>query len=521
MRIKNFIICFLIILLTQISKPMSVKSNNRLYYSSNNEYRKILRCDDGITVYPDIAETDVRYDNEIENNSLLDGFYSVDNPYDFSNAENIADDVISYFKRYDSSACFVIPDKFEPLSESSCVVNLNQLMKLKEDNVDFKSQVSELQHQYVDYYFSDSKKEESSEGSYTPGSNVKLINVFVPGIGGNASHWSNNGERLENRHAHIRTDSLPYKVMQKYNSSLYLAWPQLIDDKIVDYQCCQISEFDTTLDLPLSTLTKRRIVDNSVLLYEDETTENSTTERAYNNFKIYMERLMRFYPDARFNLFGHSRGGDLNLMFASDYPDKVIDMFSLGTPYYSPVLANVDEFVNSLPNNGLSQVIKKSLNDKGLSHIDAYSSLADEESMYQMRKNWNDKNKSSNLYTIGYGFGLEMSWFIKFLWWTIRIDISIFVPWDVLVGMVNAMGQPSNSFNIRFLNFILELTGASDYREEINCKERKSIIIDTSYILDVLIKNKTYLCSSPDAPAIPHNLETMYYKTSEFILSKL
>lgn len=520
---KNFIfIKILLIALTFLQNNNSITINtSKKFSSSNSEYRKVLRSDDGINVYQDVIKKDERIDNELDAKSLLDNFYDVETTCDLSNIENVQSKVLNYFKKYDKNASFVIPQTFDPFDDYSCVVGLDKLLECEKNNIDIQEECQHFREDFFEYV--DLKKNHDDSSRYIPNTSVTLVNIFVPGIGGKSSHWSNDGNDYDWTNSYIRSDTLPYKVAQKYDSNIFVARPTRLDSENIEPVISKIWKFNESFKMHFSNLDAVLITDGSVLLYEDKNTIHSSNENFYNNFENFMCELMELYPNAKFNLFGHSRGGDINLMFASEYNDKVNNIFSLGTPYYSPVLANLEEFINDLPDEGYSKIIKNFVNDSGFKHLEAYSSLANENKMHEMRENWN-KNKKSKLYSIGYTFNLEVSWFVHFLWWQFRIDMTYSVPWDVLVGTYNAMGLPIDSITLTCLGSTIKnikLVYDLLFSDPVECDERIAIGIDSSYIFDVIDNDYKYLCSAPGSPMIPHNLETMYSKTINTILGRL
>jgi hypothetical protein len=145
-------------------------------------------------------------------------------------------------------------------------------------------------------------------------------------------------------------------------------------------------------------------------------------------------------------------------------------------------------------------------------HRGAYEDLANSELEYQNRKKWNDCDHSSFDFTAcGFSTGIQFCTYIRILFWVIKIDHSVEIDFDGLVGTGNGQGLPIESIKLNNGFFhVPVLTLLSDLREPLEVDCRKYYLINATYILGVCLKIMKNRKSSPKDPAVPHNLETMF-----------
>lgn len=501
MKLKKII---LVLALMSVSLVIAFPRNTTKqikYASSTSEYTKVLRYQDDF-IYEDAVKDISKTDNILSDSTLMDNFMVDDDEYKYEGSElsAIKKYILNIARQYDSNASFTIPNNFDYDDKYMCSTTFDDFERFTSTTADFSNTYSILRSKYEEKIEQGNKDDSSKSETIKKKENVEIINVLVHGIGGGNHHWSNNGTR----EFALRENTIPYMLKQHYNSDVYL----FSDSKITKYLANEDLKDKFTSEIPCD------FTNGAVIVYEDNKNTENFTNEYYDIFKKNINEILNVYPNAKLNLFGHSRGGNINLLFATEYPLKVNNIYSIATPYYSPVLSNIDEFVqNAADSSKIMSEVKNFVDSIGLNHIDAYASLSNEEYMKNMRQNWNALDTKPNLYTLGYNFGFGYSCFIKILWFTIRIDIGLIIPWDVLVGSNNACGLPASTFNLNYLNNNYLIAATSDNSEPLEAKERKLINIPASYILDILVNNKNYLKSAPDNYCVPHNLETMYSKT--------
>lgn len=521
---KKSISRFLIYVLTSIyvvscsSFPKTVSF--RGLQSGGNGYRRAVRSLDGKSFFSDYIDEGLAYDDEVGCSSIQNYFYNDGTYYDYEQLDELVEQTISMAQNLDSEAELFIPDELDVFSEDVVVTSFDGFQNICSG--DFEEETRKTRIYYWGYI--DNKLSEYEYDAIIS-HDTNILNIFVPGIGGDSTHWTNNGEESnhgsDNCTIYLREDSLPYLVKEYYSSSAYVIRPEFSEKtKRYENKCASIGDKNKDCTLTFLNIDDAALKNGSVLLYEDLYHSTSKTEDYYKCFKEYMEYLSELYPEVRFNLFGHSRGGDINLMYATEFPDMVNMIFSLGTPYYCPTLAEISTFVNGLPDWGVFNSIKSFLNGCGLGHLEAYESLADDGAMRSMRDNWNNLTDKADLYALGYGFGFNFSICFEIFGLTFRIDIPISIPWDVLVSANNAMAAPESYVKFNILGYEFEFYAALVHEDAVDVAKRIFINIDMDDILDNVFESKKYL-SSPGAPAVPHYMETLYPKTIEEVMRRL
>lgn len=501
MKLKKIILSLSLFSLSLTAAFPKNKLKQIKYASNTSEYTKVLRYHDDF-IYEDAVKDISKSDNVLSDSNLMDNFMVSDDEYKYESSElnTIKNNILKIAKQYDSNASFTIPNNFDYDDKYMCATTFDDFERFTSATSDFYNTYSILRSKYEEKVEQGSDDDSSQIETIEKNYDVEIINVLVHGIGGGNHHWSNNGER----EFYLREDTIPYMLKQYYNSDVYLCsgsqfTKYLVNEKWQD-------NFNNNIPSDFT--------NGVVIVYEDNINTENYTKEYYDVFKKNINEILNIYPNAKLNLFGHSRGGNINLLLATEYPLKVNDIYSIATPYYSPVLSNINEFVkDSADSSKIMSEVKNFIDTIGLKHINAYDRLSNEEYMKSMRQQWNNLKEKPNLYTLGYNFGFGYSCFIKILWFTIRIDIGLIIPWDVLVGSNNACGLPTSTFNLNYLNNNYLIAATSDNSEPLEVKKRKLINIPASYILDVLVNNKNYLKSSPHNYCVPHNLETMYSKT--------
>ena len=503
-------------------------------YDTDVPMKKVVRTFENEYVYLDAIPESDTYDDIIEDSLIEGGMmsnfnYDETNTYNsFEEAESVKDEVSAAIQRYGyGDGTFFVPSTFNP-NDTNCLATTpekficalnNSTHSLNENLLSLKNDTSD----------SDTTDEED-DNMILVNSDLELLNVFVAGINGSASHWSNNGSVEDNS---ICKGTLPYELAKKFHSDIYIASNQSdiysFTLRKLSYETISENNFANTLfsfeSVTSTEFAYEDLLNGSIILYEDDLNKCSYHNNFYEPYEWFLEHIMSYCPNVKFNLFGHSRGGLINLDFASNHAEVVNDIFSLGTPYYTPMTSDFVESVDNLsedPNNcwcaPLSSALKGLVNDIA-PMLDAYHDLNDEEKERGLRQNWNECDRTTmKLHTFGYGFTFDFSIFISILFWVIRLDFSIDIPWDGCVGTQNALGLPTtympiNSFGILMsICYYLTLLIYTDQTEPVNATSRTQISIHSFEIIDALTIGN-YGLSMPDQPPVPHNMETMHPKT--------
>lgn len=189
-------------------------------------------------------------------------------------------------------------------------------------------------------------------------SNAPLITVLTHGLGGEAAHWSNEGDdkfacdkdsifgRLETEL--LRNDgsgaNVYWAVMRSSNAF------QLYDLNDINNQTVKNGGTNSEYIEYYRSHTTNAITDISkhIILIFESSVPDEYNYKVYEEFNymlskiIYDVKLLSGGELPRINLIGHSRGGLTNLQYALDHPDLVASMFSLGTPYFGSDTASTD-----------------------------------------------------------------------------------------------------------------------------------------------------------------------------------
>lgn len=177
-----------------------------------------------------------------------------------------------------------------------------------------------------------------------------MITVLTHGLGGSASHWSNDGGddfapdegetalffQLKNELTKRGKDANIYWAVAQ-NSSFNL-YDLLLETNIGEDGKYQKGE----------SITKITDISKHIIIIFESSCNDDYNYRVYEEFNYVLSKIVYDVKQLnggelpRINLIGHSRGGITNLMYALDHPDMVASMFSLGTPYFGSDTASTD-----------------------------------------------------------------------------------------------------------------------------------------------------------------------------------
>lgn len=123
------------------------------------------------------------------------------------------------------------------------------------------------------------------------------------------------------------------------------------NDGIVKFDYLKVTSKNATI-----VETKLAKIENSprhTVIIFSSSMSNDVNDKVYYDFNyvasVVIKQLKDYDPEhklPRVNLIGHSRGGLTNLQFALDHPDLVDSMYSLGTPYLGTTMASVHKMLN-------------------------------------------------------------------------------------------------------------------------------------------------------------------------------
>lgn len=310
--------------------------------------------------------------------------------------------------------------------------------------LDWKKVLAEVNYSTPYTSLSDSELDEKSFRT-TKSEELPQITVFMHGLGGNASHWSNNGqgkfiydsasmpEQLRQSfkdEAKIYVVKPSYTLMNEISSrqskedalsipvsknvgndnmeatdlrAIYQDYqPDNSADKKISLYECEENRYPTNMDpqsengMGINELSTDDVNEHLILIFEQWTQHQSEgNDFVYSQFEYCMDAIAYQYAQLTgelptFNLIAHSRGGITCMQYALAHPYNVASLFTMGSPFNG---SNLGSFVN---NNGehilLNMVYKQTYtypnneNDYAPGVLD----ILDEE-LYNSYKNyWND-----------------------------------------------------------------------------------------------------------------------------------
>lgn len=154
--------------------------------------------------------------------------------------------------------------------------------------------------------------------------NKPLLTVFTHGLGGDASHWSNNN----NNFAYVNS-SLITRIAKTTDCNIHWVY------------------FDENKELKIADISKHSIV----VFQASSTATNGTNDEVYSEFNyaiskiVYDIKVLNNNKLPKMNLIGHFRGGITNMQYALDHPDLVDSIYSFGTPYTGSSSTEIDYYL--------------------------------------------------------------------------------------------------------------------------------------------------------------------------------
>ena len=291
--------------------------------------------------------------------------------------------------------------KFFTLFLSICIVFLIFTLCIRVDastsNVELHTKTKVYSSNNSDYY--------SGCEDYDDYRNLlPTITVLTHGLDGHYYHWSNNYATTGHEYFAYNSDSIVEQLYQHLNGNMniYIARTDSIitynhlnteiENCVYDgYKLYKISYNDYKYN-PTNIIEVDYLDDVSkhILLLFDSLNSGSTHEIVYEQFHDVLDNISFQYKTLtgklpRFNLVGHSRGGIINLMYATEHIYNVDSIYSMGTPYsgsalglIDPVMEMLDYYVSDSNGNTYTNPLYAGVDD-----------IMDEQISIDLRDAWN------------------------------------------------------------------------------------------------------------------------------------
>ncbi|HEY8389871.1 MAG TPA: alpha/beta fold hydrolase [Clostridia bacterium] len=355
--------------------------------------------------------------------------------------------------------------------------------------------------------------------SIVPAYNVKQvfskadneITILTPGVGGDASNWSNNGTPMFSEGTYTIVDKLKglvggtfYRVNTRTNNGTvsYSIYKQY------SYSTIELDDID--------------FAKHNIFIIESNSAEDYHSV-VYKEFKAFLIDYLKKDPGAKVNLIGHSRGGLINLMYASEFPNNVSRLISIGTPYFPNILAMLSSAINALPDFWIVKDFKDWIASLA-PHCNAYSDLASISVSYNLLTNWNEAykiNPSIKAYAIGTATGYSITLYVPQISY-VKIGF-IKVPYIYLAAITLGIGIDHDGLVGTNSQLAMNIGGSFGYIQMPNASinyvqgfYRKKFYIT---IGDIVEAAKYKKLASPNQPAVPHNMQPRYAPIIDYIYS--
>lgn len=462
--------------------------------------------------------------------------------------------------------------KFLSLFFSECIVFLAFVfcfsLNLGASTIDLHNKTKIYSSNNSDYY---SGCEDYNNYSNT----LPTITVLTHGLGGSYNHWSNNYALNNSDDFAYNSKSIIEKLYQHLNGNMVIYIAKAKTDKITEeyngYSLYKLLYSDYKNN-PINKIEVDYLDDVSkhILLLFSSNIPNSTHQKVYEQFHNILDNISYQYKTftgklPRFNLIGHSRGGIINLMYATEHIYNVDSIYSLGTPYNGSTLGLIDS-VMVMMNYYYTDI-------EGATYLNptyiGVGDIMDEDVNKNLRNSWNEVIASSDvdINAVAYGSMTSIG-FIKALindmlenrknsdkYYSIITEYQDLLNTitnvaddcpnltSTILTIVNGLAKIAAKFGINLYDTILgsidsNLVGTVTVEDAEKVLSLYNVINDETVIMDdlfidtdsqlgygfsdginfngferyVKVFNASDLsinCAIPSSPAIPHNLEIM------------
>ncbi|MCQ2773115.1 MAG: alpha/beta hydrolase, partial [Bacilli bacterium] len=244
-------------------------------------------------------------------------------------------------------------------------------------------------------------------------SDVSSITVFTHGMGGDYSHWLQNNNLYGE--PSYEEDRLPFLLSDtvyvlNYDGTFY----KVDTAGYIDISECSCISPGLTLMPATSSIDLNKHI---VIVYNgrydcSEYISNSDLyadfERTLDSFLYYLSSSLEIIP--KINLIGHSRGGIINMMYASEHIQIVDNLISIATPYFGTDWLRLASLVATVaPNMAID--------------LSCYSDFLDFDFSESLLETWNDAYRFSDSHAKAIGCKQSYEFFVESISSVIHSDV--------------------------------------------------------------------------------------------------
>lgn len=287
---------------------------------------------------------------------------------------------------------------------------------------------------------------QSVNGNTQNNSNT-AVTILTHGQNGRASNWSNTGDVFA-YDSNSMIEKLRTNIEQ---ANVYVAKNKEENIKLFKIHQNDYTTYDDDFDYCKSIDKLTEINKHSIIVFESSKLNTGKShEVAYLELHRLIDKVLYDYKFntgivPKINLIGHSRGGLLNIMYASEHPQLVDSIFSLGTPYLGSEIGSLmdalglSKLINSLNCDSARDIINPDMQN---------SIISDWEAAYA-------QNSNINAYALGGSMHINMMYEIIDV---INEEFPNHAGYEILSGLLDLLVFKLDSLPI-ISNIQLDLDG--------------------------------------------------------------
>ena len=189
------------------------------------------------------------------------------------------------------------------------------------------------------------------------------ITVLNPGLGAYYDCWSHD----DKGNFAYNEESIIAKLGQRLEGNLDIYFAIMDSLNVCNYYYLSFNGYENNNQK--EEINNIKNTSNHILLLFSPSYARYSTEKTYKEFHYAMDEFSELYDDTynimpKYNLIAHSRGGIINLLYATEHPYNVSKIYSLGSPYNGVSLAYDKTFLQAI---GLIDVLNEMCENEGVS----------------------------------------------------------------------------------------------------------------------------------------------------------